>query len=120
MTTAHRLDDVVVVPGRLSLPGQLAVPVGARGLVLFAHGSGSSRLSQRNRFVADRLHDVGLGTLLFDLLSDDEARDRENVFDTELLAVRLLAATRWIRQQTAGRRPPHRATSVPARVPAQH
>ena len=100
MTTAHRLDDVVVVPGRLSLPGQLAVPVGARGLVLFAHGSGSSRLSQRNLFVADRLHDVGLGTLLFDLLSDDEARDRDNVFDTELLAVRLLAATRWIRQQT--------------------
>ena len=94
-------DDAVVAPERLAVPGQLVVPAGARGLVVFAHGSGSSRLSPRNQFVAERLRNAGLGTLLFDLLSDEEARDRANVFDTELLAVRLLVATRWVRRHPA-------------------
>ena len=65
-------DEVVVAPGRLAAPGHLTVPPGAQGLVLFAHGSGSSRRSPRNRFVAERLHDAGVGTLLFDLLSEEE------------------------------------------------
>ena len=120
MTTAHRLDDVVVVPGRLSLPGQLAVPVGARGLVLFAHGSGSSRLSQRNRFVADRLHDVGLGTpALRPALRRRGARPRQRVRHgvARSTAARRNAAGSVSRPWPAAS---PSGTSVPARVPAQH
>src|SRR5690349_9052341 len=95
----HAFDDeIVVAPERLAVPGRLVVPPRARGLVVFAHGSGSSRSSPRNRFVAQRLHAAGHATLLFDLLTDDEARDRANVFDAELLAVRLLVAARWARR----------------------
>ena len=65
--------------------------------MLFAHGSGSSRHSPRNRFVAEVLQRAGIGTLLLDLLTVDEERDRANVFDIELLADRLTAATRWLR-----------------------
>lgn len=82
----------------LGLGGTLGLPFGpARGLVLFAHGSGSSRFSPRNNFVALALRQAGLATLLFDLLSEDEAQDRANVFDIALLADRLLAATAWVR-----------------------
>lgn len=80
------------------LPGMLDVPDGAVGLVIFAHGSGSSRLSPRNLVVAEQLGDRGLGTLLFDLLTEEEARDRNNVFDIDLLASRLSAATDWLRE----------------------
>ncbi len=66
-----------------------------RGLILFAHGSGSSRFSPRNRFVAAALRKDGFGTLLFDLLTESEAADRANVFDIVLLAERLVDATRW-------------------------
>jgi putative phosphoribosyl transferase len=79
------------------LEGELAIPAGALGIVLFAHGSGSSRLSPRNQFVADTLQNAGVGTLLFDLLTENEAADRENVFDIEFLARRLGDATRWLR-----------------------
>jgi putative phosphoribosyl transferase len=65
-------------------------------VVLFAHGSGSSRLSPRNQFVAQALQKNGIGTLLFDLLTNEEARDRENVFDIDFLAHRLSDATRWL------------------------
>jgi putative phosphoribosyl transferase len=82
------------------LTGDLTIPVNARGLVIFAHGSGSSRLSPRNRRVAEWLHHAGLGTLLFDLLTPAEeevdAVTREHRFDIELLAVRLAAVTDWI------------------------
>jgi len=93
--------DVVVSAGPLRLPGHLVVPTAPRGIVVFAHGSGSSRHSPRNVQVARYLRTAGLGTLLFDLLMPEEAVDRENVFDIELLAVRLLAATRWLRSQPA-------------------
>lgn len=87
-----------------SLPGDLAVPARARGLVLFAHGSGSSRLSERNRWVARALQRQGLATLLFDLLTPIEAQDRHHVFDITLLGQRVQEATRWARQRadTAG------------------
>lgn len=85
--------------GRPVLPGTLAVPVGARGLVLFAHGSGSSRSSPRNRAVARALNRAGLATLLFDLLTEAEAADRRNVFHVGLLAQRLVAATAWGRER---------------------
>ncbi|MFD7325960.1 phosphoribosyltransferase family protein [Streptomyces sp. NPDC059875] len=79
--------------------GHLVVPEGAAGIVLFAHGSGSSRHSPRNRAVAEDLNRAGLGTLLFDLLTEEEAADRANVFDTELLADRLARATAWLGEQ---------------------
>jgi pimeloyl-ACP methyl ester carboxylesterase len=78
--------------GPLGLPGDLTVPSAASGLVIFAHGSGSSRLSPRNIHVADRLNDADLATLLFDLLSDGEALDRANVFDISLLSARMVEA----------------------------
>ena len=85
-----------VTLGGLRLPGSLQLPLGpARGLVVFAHGSGSSRHSPRNRFVADELGKRGCATLLFDLLTDDEALDRRNVFDIPLLAGRLREAITW-------------------------
>ena len=74
----------------------LAVPEGAKGIVVFAHGSGSSRLSPRNQLVARGLNEAGLATLLFDLLLPDEAEDRHNVFDIPLLASRLEEALDWI------------------------
>lgn len=89
--------DVVVAASARGLPGHLNVPEGAIGLVIFAHGSGSSRHSPRNRFVADILNRAGLATLLFDLLSPAEENDRKNVFDVELLSNRLAAATEWAR-----------------------
>lgn len=97
-TPARGVDgDVSVDADGVHLPGHLAMPPGAAGIVVFAHGSGSSRHSPRNRFVADVLHQSGLGTLLFDLLTSDEEVDRSNVFDIELLAARLAGATRWLR-----------------------
>ncbi|MBI2433294.1 MAG: dienelactone hydrolase family protein [Candidatus Hydrogenedentes bacterium] len=86
--------------GPLDLQGRLGLPRGADGVVLFAHGSGSSRHSPRNKLVAQALEQQGLGTLLFDLLTEDEAQDRANVFNISLLAERLLAATDWIAQET--------------------
>lgn len=79
------------------LPGDLVVPTGVEAMVVFAHGSGSSRRSPRNVAVARRLNEERLGTLLFDLLTPREAEDRENVFDIGLLADRLVAAGRWVR-----------------------
>lgn len=85
--------DVRIPATGATLSGRLAVPDGATGIVLFAHGSGSSRHSPRNRAVAEVLNGAGLGTLLFDLLTDAEATDRARVFDTPLLAGRLASAT---------------------------
>jgi putative phosphoribosyl transferase len=86
------------------LAGQLTVPSGAAGIVVFAHGSGSSRHSARNRYVASVLTAAGLGTLLFDLLTPHEEPDRSAVFDIPLLAGRLRAATTWLRGQPEARR----------------
>jgi putative phosphoribosyl transferase len=90
-------NSIFVGPRRL--PGELVLPAGAPGLVVFAHGSGSSRLSPRNRYVAEVLHQRRIGTLLFDLLTDAEAEDRRNVFDIELLAARLGEALGWLLQR---------------------
>jgi pimeloyl-ACP methyl ester carboxylesterase len=92
--------EVKLSIGRIALEGTLTLPAGARGLVLFAHGSGSSRFSPRNRFVAAALNQGGLATLLFDLLTADEealdARTGALRFDIDLLAERLVAATDWV------------------------
>lgn len=97
--------EVTVAAGTVELPGRLTVPVRAIGLVAFAHGSGSSRLSVRNRYVASILHRRGIGTLLFDLLTPDEEVDRNNVFDIELLAGRLGLAVDWLRRAPYGHLP---------------
>src|SRR5437879_561716 len=93
---------VQVAVGGATLQGDLGVPDGAFGMVLFAHGSGSSRKSSRNRFVADRLRAAGLATLLLDLLTaEEEAVDVHTAhlrFDIGLLAERLVGATRWLAQ----------------------
>jgi putative phosphoribosyl transferase len=94
--------EVEVDAGGLRLAGHLTVPEGAGGIVVFAHGSGSSRHSPRNRYVASVLTAAGLGTLLFDLLTPREELDRGNVFDIALLARRLADATRWLRGEPEG------------------
>jgi putative phosphoribosyl transferase len=85
--------------GEIGLLGTLAAPAAAKGVVAFAHGSGSSRLSPRNRMVAGALQQAGFATLLFDLLTESEAEDRDNVFDIDLLGGRLLLATDWLLEE---------------------
>lgn len=85
----------VTLGGALDLKAFLGVPASARGLVIFAHGSGSGRMSPRNNYVAQRLRHAGLATLLLDLLSTIEEADRRNVFDIALLASRLRLAVDW-------------------------
>jgi putative phosphoribosyl transferase len=91
--------DVEIPVGAVVLQGHLHLPEPADSVVLFAHGSGSSRHSPRNQFVASALYRAGMGTLLLDLLTATEELDRANVFDMELLASRLTAATRWLRSR---------------------
>ena len=91
--------EVTVDTGSARLPGSLVIPPGAGGLVVFVQGSGSSRHSPRNQFVAAGLNRAGLGTLLVDLLTPDEELSRANVFNVALLAARLTAITRWLRDQ---------------------
>jgi predicted phosphoribosyltransferase/dienelactone hydrolase len=101
MSTYHEpAARMVTVPAdKYRLDGILRVPTDAVGVVVFAHGSGSGRHSPRNQFVANVLHNNGLATLLLDLLTEEEADDRRNVFDIELLASRLICAARWLQQQ---------------------
>ena len=87
---------VAIPAGFSSLPGILAWPTRPSGIVLFAHGSGSGRLSPRNLAIARQLRAAGMATLLFDLLTEEEAPLRSNVFDIGLLASRLRVATEWI------------------------
>jgi putative phosphoribosyl transferase len=77
----------------------MAVPRRAGGIIVFAHGSGSSRYSPRHNYLAQLLHRARLGTLLFDLLTDAETADRDREFDVRLLAMRLLRATEWLESQ---------------------
>jgi len=103
--TMHQ--DVIIPAGKAELNGRLSVPQDPRGIVVFAHGSGSSRLSPRNQQVAGVLQTAGFGTLLFDLLTEREevidARTADYRFDIPLLGQRLVAATDWLRQQEAVR-----------------
>jgi putative phosphoribosyl transferase len=100
----HARVEVSISTSSALLPGTLTWPEHASGIVVFAHGSGSSRLSPRNRAVAQVLNDAGLGTLLFDLLTPAEEANRANVFDIALLGHRLVEATGWLvrRPEAAG------------------
>lgn len=89
---------VKIPAGPVRLNGELVLPADTKSVVLFAHGSGSSRLSPRNVFVAQVLQQQGIGTLLFDLLTTSEERDYAVRFDIDLLTQRLLAATAWLRE----------------------
>lgn len=95
---SEQIDEQAVTLSRkgMTLDGILGIPSGAVGVVLFAHGSGSGRFSPRNRVVAHRLQHRGVATLLIDLLTEDEAEDRRNVFDLNLLANRVLMASAWL------------------------
>lgn len=88
--------QVSITGDGISLDGILGLPEQPRGVIAFAHGSGSGRFSPRNQFVARRLEEGGLATLLLDLLAPDEADDRRKVFDIDLLADRLLLAQSWL------------------------
>jgi putative phosphoribosyl transferase len=97
------MSEVQIRAGPSVLPGNLNIPKDANALVLFAHGSGSSRHSPRNQFVARTLNEAGLATLLFDLLTPEEEtidmQTREHRFNIQLLAERLVHATKWAKQQ---------------------
>lgn len=96
--------DVLIPSGNVQLEGELNIPARGSGVVLFAHGSGSSRHSPRNKYVARTLHDSSIGTLLFDLLTREEEEEEKYTrhlrFDIDLLAKRLVYATNWINTQT--------------------
>jgi alpha-beta hydrolase superfamily lysophospholipase len=91
-----RDEEVRVHAGPVIVAGHLTIPENPRGIVVFAHGSGSSRHSPRNRYVAEVLNKAGLATLLFDLLTPAEERNRANVFDIEGLAGRLIDVSAWL------------------------
>ncbi|MGN9844013.1 phosphoribosyltransferase family protein [Nonomuraea sp. H19] len=99
-----RVEEVRLPTEAADLPGTLVLPGETDGIVVFVHGSGSSRHSPRNRFVAEVLNQAGLGTLLFDLLTPAEEIDRRNVFDIELLAERLREVTGWMHKQAPAAR----------------
>lgn len=91
-----KIEPVRIQAAGAEIDGDLALPADTRGVVLFAHGSGSSRHSPRNRFVAEQLQAAGLATLLIDLLTPEEDRDYERRFDIALLTRRLADAARWL------------------------
>jgi putative phosphoribosyl transferase len=101
MTHPFNMQSVIIAADRVRLAGDLGLPEQPTGIVLFAHGSGSGRLSPRNRFVARTLLEGGLATLLLDLLMEEEADDRRKVFDIDLLADRLMVATDWLARHPA-------------------
>jgi putative phosphoribosyl transferase len=98
MDYSERHELVKITASSVQLDGILDIPADAKGIVLFAHGSGSSRYSPRNQYVAGVLRTAGSGTLLFDLLTAGEANDRSKVFDIDLLSQRLLYATAWVKK----------------------
>jgi putative phosphoribosyl transferase len=97
MSRSERHEIIRIHADPVQLDGILDIPKDAKGIVLFAHGSGSGRYSPRNQYVANVLRAVESGTLLFDLLTIREAEDRMKVFDINLLSQRLLHATEWVR-----------------------
>jgi len=98
MSHSEKHELIKIRADSAQLDGMLDIPIDAKGIVLFAHGSGSGRYSPRNQYVASVLQSSGIGTLLFDLLTSEEAEDRKKVFDIELLSQRLLYAMEWTRK----------------------
>jgi alpha/beta superfamily hydrolase len=99
----HFHNEVSIPAGKVMLQGELIIPSQAKAVVIFSHGSGSSRFSKRNRQVAKYLHGKNMGTLLFDLLTEQEDTDYANRFDTGLLTKRLAGATEWLEKFPAAK-----------------
>ncbi len=99
----NTMNKRVVSVGSFSLEGFLRMPPNPIGLVVFAHGAGSSHLSTRNNFVAEELGKRGIATLLFDLLTEEEATNRANVFDITLLSARMREAVQYVRREVGQR-----------------
>jgi len=93
--------DVSIPAGKVILQGELIIPLKAKAIIIFSHGSGSSRFSKRNQVVAQYLHERNFGTLLFDLLTEEEDRDYANRFDIDILTKRLAGATEWLEKLPA-------------------
>ena len=91
--------DIQIKIDNIALYGILSIPKGAHGIILFAHGSGSSRFSPRNMFVAEELQEAGLATLLIDLLTEEEDEIYETRFDIDLITQRLIDVTSWVQKQ---------------------
>jgi len=96
--------EVVISARKAELEGKLTIPLNARSIIIFAHGSGSSRMSPRNQAVAHHLHEHGFGTLLFDLLTKEEDKVYSMRFDIDLLTKRLVCATEWLEQRPAAKK----------------
>lgn len=97
-------EEIQLLLGNTMLPGTLVIPEMAKGIIVFAHGSGSSRHSSRNKYIASLLEDAGFATLLFDLLTEPEEEDYAKRFDIDLLTERLIETTDWLKseEQTGG------------------
>ena len=93
--------EVSIPVGKVTVQGELIIPLIAKAVIIFSHGSGSSRFSTRNRMVAKYLHEKNFGTLLFDLLTEEEDQDYDNRFDIDLLTERLTGATKWLQELDA-------------------
>ena len=99
-----RFHKKVSIPvGKLTVQGELIIPLKAKAIVIFSHGSGSSRFSKRNQMVAKYLHEKNFGTLLFDLLTEEEDRHYQNRFNIDLLTERLTGATEWLEELSAAK-----------------
>lgn len=95
--------EVSIPLGKVTVQGELIIPLKAKAIVIFSHGSGSSRFSKRNQMVAKYLHEKNLGTLLFDLLTEEEDQHYDNRFDIDLLTKRLVGATEWMERLPAAK-----------------
>lgn len=96
--------EVNIPLGNITLQVELIIPVKATAIIIFSHGSGSSRMSPRNQMVARSLHQKNFGTLLFDLLTEEEDGHYDNRFNIDLLTKRLIGATEWVQQHPAARK----------------
>ena len=95
--------EVNIPVGKVTVQGELIIPLKAKAIIIFSHGSGSSRFSKRNQMVAKYLHEKNLGTLLFDLLTEEEDKHYDNRFDIDLLTKRLVGATKWLEELPAAK-----------------
>ena len=95
--------EVNIPVGKVTLKGELVIPLKAKAIIIFSHGSGSSRFSKRNQMVAKYLHEKNFGTLLFDLLTEEEDKHYHNRFDIDLLTKRLAGATEWLEELPAAK-----------------
>ena len=103
MNARFHKEEVSIPVGKIMLKGELFIPLKAKAIIIFSHGSGSSRFSKRNQMVAKYLHEKNFGTLLFDLLTEEEDQHYHNRFNIDLLTKRLAGATEWLQKLSAAK-----------------